>query len=158
MRTAGSSQLVGYRDRAIVAPGAVPFLIAIVLSTAPGSYFDLPSSPMRTCPQGQRMYRNDTDFCPRADPLHSAVTPTWRLAHAGLKPGAISVAPVSDQRPAIGDRRYKRGICRCDEDRCASRCGPFAPSPVGPPLGAGGMGTVLCRAERRSARASAARP
>src|SRR5271157_60891 len=43
----------------------VPFLIAVVLSTAPGSYFDLPRSPMRACPQCQRTYPDDTDFCLR---------------------------------------------------------------------------------------------
>jgi hypothetical protein len=43
-----------------------------------------------------------------------ALAPTLRSAHAGLKPGATSVATVSDRRSAIGDRRYNRGICRCD--------------------------------------------
>jgi hypothetical protein len=42
---------------------------------------------MRACPQCQRTYPDDTDFCPRdATPLSP-------------------VAAVSDRRPAIGDRR-----------------------------------------------------
>jgi hypothetical protein len=45
-----------------------------------------------------------------------SVAPTLRSAHAGLKPGATSEAAVSDRRPTIGDRRYNRGICRCDSD------------------------------------------
>ena len=76
----------------------VPFSAAIVLSPAPGSYFDLPRSPMRACPPCPRRYPDNTDFCRRDGALHSAVGPTLRSAHAGLKPGATSVAAVSDRR------------------------------------------------------------
>jgi hypothetical protein len=63
---------------------------------------------MRACPPCQRTYPDDTEFCPHDGAPHSAVAPTLRSAHAGLKPGATSVASVSDRRSAIGDRRYNR--------------------------------------------------
>ncbi len=56
---------------------------------------------MRACPQCQRTYPDDTDFCPRHGAARSAVTPTLRSAHAGLKPSATSVAAVSDRRVGV---------------------------------------------------------
>lgn len=102
-------------------------LMAIVLSTAPGSYLDLPRNPIRACPQCQRTYPDDTNFCPRdgsplpSDSLHRVIP-----ADAGIQIDANLAAGLS--------RRF----------RLVRR------------LGAGAMGTVLCRAERRSAQGRAA--
>jgi len=63
---------------------------------------------MKTCHTCQQTYSDDVEFCPRDGALHSAVAPTFRSAHAGLKPGATSVAALYERRPAIGDRRYNR--------------------------------------------------
>jgi serine/threonine-protein kinase len=81
---------------------------------------------MRACPQCQRTYPDDTDFCPRdgsplpPDSLHRVIP-----ADAGIQIDANLAAGLS--------RRF----------RIVRR------------LGAGGMGRVLCRAERRSAQGRA---
>jgi predicted amidophosphoribosyltransferase len=70
---------------------------------------------MRACPQCQRTYPDDTDICPRdGAPLRKGNPRGCPVVALGRPQGPALVAAVSDRRSAIGDRRYNRGIYRCD--------------------------------------------